>query len=324
MADITKVQTRQVGDDDADMRLDRWFKRHYPTLSHGRLEKLLRKGEVRVNGKRAEGSHRIAAGDTIRVPPLPGLDAPPPPRTKPVVDEKAAREMQRLVIYRDADMLAINKPMGLAVQGGTKTLKHVDGMLEALQFDAPEPPRLVHRLDRDTSGVLLLARSRAAASRLTALFRGREMRKIYWAVVVGRPEPEEGDIRLALAKRLGRPGEGEERMVVDEKEGEAARTLYRTLDHAGNKVSLLELEPLTGRTHQLRVHCQAIDTPILGDGKYGGKAAFVATEKTSQQLHLLARELRIPKRGGGSIAIRAPIPPHMRETMDFFGLSAED
>jgi len=324
MSDVTKVQTRQVDSDDADMRLDRWFKRHFPTLSHGRLEKLLRKGEVRVNGKRAEGSHRIATGDTIRVPPLPGLDTPPPPRTKPVVDEKAAREMQRLVIYRDADMLAIDKPMGLAVQGGTKTLKHVDGMLEALQFDAPEPPRLVHRLDRDTSGVLLLARSRAAASRLTALFRGREMRKIYWAVVVGRPEPEEGDIRMALAKRLGRPGEGEERMVVDEKEGEAARTLYRMLDHASNKVSLLELEPLTGRTHQLRVHCQAIDTPILGDGKYGGKAAFVATEKTSHQLHLLARELRIPKRGGGSITIRAPIPPHMRETMDFFGLSAEE
>jgi 23S rRNA pseudouridine955/2504/2580 synthase len=220
-------------------------------------------------------------------------------------------------------MLAIDKPAGLAVQGGSKTLKHLDGMLAALQFDAPEPPRLVHRLDRDTSGVLLLARTRQAAKHLTALFRSRDMRKIYWAVVVGRPQPEEGDIRLALAKRLGRPGEGEERMVVDEKDGEPARTLYRLLDSAGNKVSLLELEPLTGRTHQLRVHCQAIDTPILGDGKYGGKAAFVATEKAITQLHLVARELRIPKRGGGSITVRAKTPPHMLETMKFFGLGGD-
>ncbi|MDF3075700.1 MAG: pseudouridine synthase [Alphaproteobacteria bacterium] len=323
MPEQNKVQTRIVAADDAEMRLDRWFKRHFPTLGHGRLEKLLRTGQVRINGKRAQAGDRIAAGDTIRIPPLPGLDTPPPPRTKPALDEKEARALQKLVLYRDADMLAIDKPAGLAVQGGSKTLKHLDGMLAALQFDAPEPPRLVHRLDRDTSGVLLLARTRQAAKHLTALFRSRDMRKIYWAVVVGRPQPEEGDIRLALAKRLGRPGEGEERMVVDEKDGEPARTLYRLLDSAGNKVSLLELEPLTGRTHQLRVHCQAIDTPILGDGKYGGKAAFVATEKAITQLHLVARELRIPKRGGGSITVRAKTPPHMLETMKFFGLGGD-
>jgi 23S rRNA pseudouridine955/2504/2580 synthase len=323
MSDTSKVQTRTVAQDDAEMRLDRWFKRHFPALGHGRLEKLLRTGQVRINGKRAEASSRVEAGDTIRVPPLPGLDTPPPPRTKPAIDEKEAQALRKLVLYRDADMLAIDKPAGLAVQGGSKTTKHLDGMLAALQFDAPEPPRLVHRLDRDTSGVLLLARTRKAASHLTSLFRGREMRKIYWAVVVGRPEHEEGDIRLALAKRIGRPGEGEERMVVDEKDGEPSRTLYRLLDNAGNKVSLLELEPLTGRTHQLRVHCQAIETPILGDGKYGGKAAFVATEKPVTQLHLLARELRIPKRGGGAVTITAKIPPHMHETMEFFGLSAK-
>lgn len=322
MSDQTKVQTRVVRKDDADMRLDRWFKRHFPTLGHGRLEKLLRTGQVRINGKRVQASDRVQADDTIRIPPLPGLDAPPPPRAKPAIDEKEAQRLRKLVLYRDADMLAIDKPAGLAVQGGSKTLKHLDGMLAALQFDAAEPPRLVHRLDRDTSGVLLLARHRKAASDLTALFRGRDMRKIYWAVVVGRPEHEEGDIRLALAKRIGRPGEGEERMVVDEEEGEPARTLYRMLDSAGSKVSLLELEPLTGRTHQLRVHCQALGTPILGDGKYGGKAAFVAAEKPIASLHLLARELRIPKKGGGEIAIRAPVPAHMRETMDFFGLSA--
>lgn len=321
MNDIAKVQTRLVAPDDADMRLDRWFRRHFPTLGHGRLEKLLRTGQVRLNGKRAQGSDRVGAGDAIRVPPLPALPAPAP-RPRPAIDEKEARALQKLVVYRDADMLAIDKPAGLAVQGGTKTTRHVDALLPALQFDAAEPPRLVHRLDRDTAGVLLLARHRAAAAHLAALFRGRDMRKIYWAVVVGQPPAAEGDIRLPLAKRLGRPGEGEERMVVDEKEGEPARTLFRLLDSAGGKVSLLELEPLTGRTHQLRVHCQAIDTPILGDGKYGGKAAFVTAGKEARQLHLLARELRIPKKGGGSTVIRAQIPPHMRETMDFFGLSA--
>ncbi len=323
MGDTTnKVQTRLAAPDDADMRLDRWFRRHFPALTHGRLEKLLRTGQVRLNGKRAQGSDRVQAGDAIRVPPLPASDAPPPVRARPAVDEKEARALQKLVIYRDADMLAIDKPAGLAVQGGTGTTKHVDALLPALQFDAAEPPRLVHRLDRDTSGVLLLARNRAAAAHLASLFRSRDMRKIYWAVVVGQPPAPEGDIRLPLAKRLGRPGEGEERMVVDEAAGEPARTLFRLLDTAGGKVSLLELEPLTGRTHQLRVHCQAIDTPILGDGKYGGKAAFAEGGKNAQRLHLLARELRIPKRGGGSIAIRAQIPPHMRETMDFFGLSA--
>ena len=296
------VQNRIVGKDDAEMRLDRWFKRHFPTLTHGRLEKLLRTGQVRLNGKRAQGSDRVASGDSIRVPPLPPVDEREAlPRTRLSVNERDARELQKLVIYRDAEMLAIDKPAGLAVQGGTGTSRHLDGMLHAL---------------------LLLARTRKSATRLTSLFRTRDMRKIYWAVVVGRPKVDEGDIRLALAKRLGRPGEGEERMVVDEKDGEAARTLFRLLDAASKKVSLLELEPLTGRTHQLRVHCLALGTPILGDGKYGGKAAFVAAEKAQTQLHLLARELHVPKPGGGSVVIRAAIPPHMRETMEFFGLSA--
>ncbi len=321
----TTVQTVVVGSDDADMRLDRWFKRHYPALTHGRLEKLLRTGQVRLNGKRAQGSDRVAAGDSVRVPPLPTADAPArAPRARPALDERAVRELRDLVIYRDAEMLAIDKPAGLAVQGGTGTSKHLDAMLPALQFDAEEPPRLVHRLDRDTAGVLLLARTRKAAARLTSLFRTRDMRKIYWAVVVGKPKPDQGDIRLALAKRIGRAGEGEERMVVDEKDGEPARTLYRLLDAASNKVSLLELEPLTGRTHQLRVHCAALGTPILGDGKYGGKAAFLADTVGTQRLHLLARELQVPRSGGGSIAIRAELPPHMRETMEFFALSATE
>ena len=149
-----------------------------------------------------------------------------------------------------------------------------------------------------------------------------EMRKIYWAVVVGRPDLEQGDIRLPLARRLGKPGEGAERVVVDMEEGESARTLYRILDTAGRKVALLELEPLTGRTHQLRVHCQALGTPILGDGKYGGKEAFPSSNGNVRQLHLLSRELHVPKRGGGTAIIQAPVPLHMRQTLEFFGLSA--
>lgn len=318
-----QVQNRTVRADDADMRLDRWFRRHFPTLTHGRLEKLLRTGQVRINGKRVQGSDRVATGDTVRVPPLGELPPATGPKRPRGMDEAAAENLRRLVLYRDADMIALDKPAGLAVQGGTGTVRHLDAMMPALQFDADEPPRLAHRLDRDTAGVLLLARHRKAASRLTALFRERDMRKIYWAIVVGRPKVDEGDIRLALAKRLGRPGEGEERMVVDEKDGEAARTLYRVMDSAGKKVALLELEPLTGRTHQLRVHCLALGTPILGDGKYGGKAAFLADAGAARQLHLLARKLVIPRIDGPPITVTASVPPHMRETMDFFGLSDE-
>jgi 23S rRNA pseudouridine955/2504/2580 synthase len=319
---MSQVQTRVVGEDDGESRLDRWFKRHFPELGHGRLEKLLRTGQVRVNGKRAAGADRVAPGDAIRVPPLPQADTPrPPPKVRPL-DEREAKELRERVLYRDRDIIAIDKPAGLAVQGGSKTTHHLDGMLDALIFDAKERPRLVHRLDKDTSGVLVLARTPAAAARLGALFRGRDLKKIYWAVTVGAPVPEEGDIRLPLAKRIGRPGEGEERMVVDEEEGQSARTLFRTLDSAGSKVALLELEPLTGRTHQLRVHCAELGTPILGDGKYGGAGAILPIGEFARALHLHARRLEIPAKSGKKIVIEAKLPRHMRDTLAFFGLDA--
>lgn len=319
---VSQVQTRTVGEDDGESRLDRWFKRHFPDLGHGRLEKLLRTGQVRVNGKRADASDRVAPGDSIRVPPLPQPDTPRPlPKAKPV-DERAAKELQERVLYRDRDIIAIDKPAGLAVQGGSKTTHHLDGMLDALRFDAADRPRLVHRLDKDTSGVLVLGRTPAATSRLAALFRGRDLKKIYWAVVVGAPVPEYGDIRLPLAKRIGRPGEGEERMVVDEEEGQSARTLFRTLDAAGSKVALLELEPLTGRTHQLRVHCAELGTPILGDGKYGGAQAILPIGEFARTMHLHARRLEIPSKSGKPIVIEAPLPRHMRDTLTFFGLDS--
>ncbi|MEO8558860.1 MAG: RluA family pseudouridine synthase [Rhodospirillales bacterium] len=319
---MSQVQTLTVEEDDGELRLDRWFKRHFPELAHGRLEKLLRTGQVRVNGKRAAGADRIGPGDAIRVPPLPKPDTPrPEPKARPV-DERAAKELRDRVIYRDRDILAIDKPAGLAVQGGTKTAHHLDGMLDALKFDAKDRPRLVHRLDRDTSGVLVLGRTAAATAHLAALFRGRDLKKIYWAVVVGAPVPEYGDIRLPLAKRIGRPGEGEERMVVDEEEGQSARTLFRTLDAAGNKVALLELEPLTGRTHQLRVHCAELGTPILGDGKYGGAPAILPIGEFARSLHLHARRLEIPNKSGKAIVIEAKLPRHMRDTLSFFGLNS--
>jgi 23S rRNA pseudouridine955/2504/2580 synthase len=310
------VQTRTVTAADADTRLDRWFRRHFPQLTQGALQKMLRTGQVRVDGKRAEANTRLAAGQEIRIPPLP--EGPPPETRKSIkVDDRQQRALEAMVIYRDDEVLALDKPPGLAVQGGPGILKNLDAMLDALRFGAEERPRLVHRLDKDTSGVLLLARSAGAAAKLAALFRGREVKKTYWAVVVGEPEPPEGRIDLALAKQGGNRGE---RVITvdDPREGARAITDFATLDAAKRRAAWLELSPLTGRTHQLRVHCsEALGTPILGDGKYGGSAAHM--EGLSGQLHLHARALRLPHPTVGTLEIAAALPPHMKETFRFFG-----
>jgi 23S rRNA pseudouridine955/2504/2580 synthase len=222
------AQLIQVSTDDADIRLDRWFRRHFPGVQHGRLEKLLRTGQVRVDGKRAKASHRLAQGETIRIPP--GIEQGPPENAaRPPVREADARFVQSLVIHRDRDVIAINKPPGLAVQGGTGTTRHLDGMLDALRFDAEERPRLVHRLDRDTSGVMLLARSARAAAQLSEAFRHKSARKIYWALVAGVPRLAQGKIDLALAKEGGPAGE---RVAADD-DGKRAITLYSVLDRIG-------------------------------------------------------------------------------------------
>lgn len=311
------VQTRTVTAADADTRLDRWFRRHFPQLTQGALQKMLRTGQVRVDGKRAEANTRLAAGQEIRVPPLP--EGPPPEtRQRILVDDRQQRALEAMVIYRDDEVLALDKPPGLAVQGGPGILKNLDAMLDALRFEAEERPRLVHRLDKDTSGVLLLARTAGAAAKLASLFRGREVKKTYWAVVVGEPDPPAGRIDLALAKQGGNRGE---RVITvdDPREGARAITDFATLDAARRRAAWLELSPLTGRTHQLRVHCsEALGTPILGDGKYGGSAAHM--DGLPGQLHLHARALRLPHpSGAGTLEIAAPLPPHMRETFKFFG-----
>ncbi len=312
---MSEIQARKVDSEEEGIRLDRWFKRHFPALTHGRLEKLLRTGQVRIDGTRAKSGTRLQAGQMIRVPPLED-DKPGAPAVKqaPRVSDRDAETLQKSVLYMDDEVIAIDKPAGLAVQGGTKTHHHLDAMLDALRFDARERPKLVHRLDRDTSGVLLLARSSRAASELAGAFKSKTARKIYWAAVVGLPKPREGVIDLPLEKMGGPRGE----MVAVDEDGLAAVTNYRVADHAGARVSWLVLEPLTGRTHQLRVHCAAIGTPILGDAKYGGREAFPA-EGIANKLHLHARSIRLPRPGGRWIEAKAPLPPHMRDTWRFLG-----
>jgi 23S rRNA pseudouridine955/2504/2580 synthase len=298
------------------LRLDRWLRRHCPEVPHGRLQKWLRTGQVRVGGRRAKAGQRLAAGEAVRLPPK-GAKAAARPRPSPlIVDPADAEALRERVLYRDAHVIALNKPAGLAVQGGSGTHRHLDAMLDALTFDAKERPRLVHRLDKDTSGVLVLARDAAAAQRLAAAFRTGETRKLYWAATVGVPKPARGRIDQPLGKVAGRRGE---RVTPVAEGGRRAATLYRVVERAGKKAAWLALEPLTGRTHQLRVHCSGLGTPILGDGKYGGRDAFLAGGDLARALHLHARALRIPSPGGGVIDIQAPLPEHMRATWRFLG-----
>ncbi len=315
---MSGVNTVTVRPEDGAGRLDRWFKRHYPALSHGRLEKLLRTGQIRVDGRRARAGDPIAPGQAIRVPPLP--EAPPPPvRTvPPAARPQDVALLRDCVIYRDDWALVVNKPAGLAVQGGSNTERHVDALLDGLRFDSAERPRLVHRLDKDTSGVLLIARHAAAAAFFARAFRRKTTRKIYWAIVVGLPAPPQGRIDLALSKQAGRGGE---RVRADDEAGKSAITYYRVVDHAGMRASWLALLPVTGRTHQLRAHCTALGTPILGDGKYGGSAAQLPGGAAAHRLHLHARSLEIPHPDGGTLRVTAPLPPHMRRMWEFFGFA---
>ncbi len=317
---MSGVVVRAVAARDADMRLDRWFKQHYPDLSFGRLQKLLRTGQVRVNGKRAKPGQRLESGQEIRVPPLDaGIERPKRPAE---IDRADAEFVQSLVLFRDDDVIAIDKPAGLAVQGGTRTERHLDGMLDCLRFDAEERPRLVHRLDKDTSGVMLLARHRAAAAALGHAFKARSARKLYWALTVGVPAPEQGTIKLALSKG---GGAGRERAFVDAKRGKRAETLFKVLEKAGDEVAWVVLWPRTGRTHQLRVHMGEIKCPILGDGKYGGKKAFIEGRDLDRQLHLHARELVLAHpRTGKDFRFVAPPPPHLVRAFELYGFDPAD
>ncbi len=312
-----------VGEADGILRLDRWFRRHYPGLAHGRLEKLLRTGLIKVDGKRAKSGDRVSPGMAIQVPPMSDIPLTGErltPQARPQ-DEAALRDA---IIHRDDHAIVINKPPGLAVQGGSNTTRHIDGLLDGLRFGSEERPRLVHRLDKDTSGVLLIARTAAAAAFFTRAFRDKTTRKTYWAIVAGLPETRQGKIDLALAKRsgVGPKGARGERVHADD-DGKDAVTYYTVIDSAGDRASWLALLPLTGRTHQLRAHCAAIGTPILGDGKYGGAAAHIPGGAAAHRLQLHARALEIPHPAGFTLTVTAPLPAHMLRMWEFFGFAAD-
>ncbi|MBV9249298.1 MAG: RluA family pseudouridine synthase, partial [Acetobacteraceae bacterium] len=320
------VTTQTVTEDEAEIRLDRWFRRHFPGLPQSAIQKLCRTGQVRVDGRRAETGTRLNPGQAVRIPPLPARPdpAPPPPRLE--LDAEARRDLEQTVLHRDDRIIVLNKPYGLPVQGGPGITRHLDAMLDGLRFGG-ERPRLVHRLDRDTSGILVLARSAGTAAKLAAAFRGRDVEKIYWAVVAGRPVPVEGRIDLPLRRIGGARGERTAAAERTDKEAARAITDYRTLDHAAQKLAWLELRPLTGRTHQLRVHCVALGAPILGDVKYAepdqNGAGSAVIEGLPRALHLHARALRLPHPDGGTVLVEAELPPHMRETFRILGFEAQ-
>lgn len=327
---MSRVQMLRVGTDEPDQRLDRWFRRHFPQVGQGRIEKLCRKGEIRVDGGRVQASSRIVPGQQVRIPPLPDTPAPEKIGSQQVSHEDA--EMIRAaVLYRDDQMIVLNKPAGLPSQGGSGQRRHVDGLAEALRFGLDEKPRLVHRLDKDTSGVLLLARTGRAASALTSAFRNRKTRKIYWAAVAGVPQPDMGIIRFGLVKAPGHGGRGGgEKMICihpDEITGtpgaKRATTDYAVVSALGRRTAWLALAPITGRTHQLRAHLAGIGHPIIGDGKYGGSGQENLGEgwgaqlggDISRKMHLHARSLRITHPlSGAEMSFTAPLSPHMART----------
>ena len=311
------VETRTVTADEAGIRLDRWFKAHFPGLGFGHLQKLIRSGQVRVDGARVATSARLAAGQEVRVPPLADTDTKKGAAV-PLAKAGDREALQAVILHEDADVIVLNKPYGLAVQGGSGVTRHVDAMLESLTDRHGRKPRLVHRLDRDTAGVLVVARTRSAAAFLGEAFKARETRKLYWALVAGVPRPTEGRISTFLARE-----EEKERMRVA-KHGESgadhAVTLYRVADQAGQKVAFLVMRPITGRTHQLRAHAAHIGNPIVGDPKYFNIENWELPGGLQNRLHLLARRIVVPHPKGGVLDVSAPLPPHMQQSFAVLGL----
>lgn len=314
---MADARTYTVSEDDDGIRLDRWFKRNQPEVSFNIVSRWARTGQLRLDGKRVAPGERIVAGQEIRLPPA----EPEPPRRGPATPKReplSAEEeefVRSLVIHEDENAFVLNKPPGLATQGGTKTTNHLDRLLDGLADEMGNRPKLVHRLDKDTSGALLVARSARAAAFFSKSFSGRTAKKVYWALVIGVPSASEGLIDAPLAKQ---PGTGGEKMHIDEEHGQPAKTRWRMVDRAGNRAAWVELQPLTGRTHQLRAHMAAMGHPIMGDGKYGGAEAFL-TGGISRKLHLHARRLKIDSPAGGKIDITADLPDHFEQSLETLG-----
>ena len=315
-----------VGDDEAGQRLDRWLRARFPQLTQGRIEKMLRKGEVRVDGGRAKSSTRIEAAQTVRVPPLPEGEAPPPRPARDAPRPEDAAALRAMLLHEDDALMVLDKPPGIPVQGGTgQKGRHIDGMLDALGL--PERPRLVHRIDKDTSGLLVLAKTASAARALTGAFRSKAARKLYWAACIGMPKPRAGTITYALEKRAGQGGEKmrcvDPRELAAHPDAKRAVTDYAVVEAAGRRTAWVALRPVTGRTHQLRAHMAEIGCPLVGDGKYGPPAAEAdrrVTGAVSNKLHLHARALAIPHPvTGRALRLTAPLPEHMRRTWATLG-----
>jgi 23S rRNA pseudouridine955/2504/2580 synthase len=324
------VEAIRVAHEDAGIRLDKWFKIHFPLVQHSYLQKLLRSGQVRVGGKRVEASLRLEAGAEVRVPKvvrLPPKDQPEKPSlTPPQGMSKADRTaIERMILYEDDDVLVLNKPFGIAVQGGTGTTRHIDGMLAGMADRFGDRPRLVHRLDRDTTGVLLVAKTRRAAATLGKTFQTRSAAKTYWALVKGCPKPEQGKIEAALVKAAGPDGEDRIRKALPGEQEIAmhATTHYSVIDRVGHKASWVSLKPVTGRQHQLRAHMHMIGHPIVGDNKYDGEGVL-ADSGIDLKLHLHARRLMLPHPDGRTrIDVTAPLSEHMRKAWALLGLDAD-
>jgi 23S rRNA pseudouridine955/2504/2580 synthase len=318
----TKVQTVTVTADEANMRVDRFLEARFPGLSFSHIQRIIRKGELRVNGKRADSKDRLEEGQSVRIPPL-ELDAPKAAASFSEAAKKTHDALKDMILFEDDDVMVLNKPAGLAVQGGSGITRHVDQMLEVMRDAKGQRPRLVHRLDRETSGCLLVAKTRFAATALTGSFRHRSARKIYWALVAGVPKPKQGRISTYLAKE-----ENEDdsimRVAAHGDEGAShAVTYYAVVETSATKLAWVSLKPVTGRTHQLRAHMAHIDHAIVGDPKYFNKENWQLPGGLQNRLHLLARRIVIPHPRGGFIDATAPLPPHMLQSWNLLGLEAD-
>jgi 23S rRNA pseudouridine955/2504/2580 synthase len=316
-----KVQTVSVTADESGMRVDRFFEGRFPGLSFSHIQRIIRKGEVRVNGKRTQPKARLEAGQAVRIPPL-KIEAPAPRDDAPAAQKDRAF-LKSITLYEDADVMVLNKPMGLAVQGGSGTTRHVDGMLGTMRGPDGQRPRLVHRLDKDTAGCLLVAKTRFAAAALAKTFRSRSARKIYWALVAGVPKPAQGRISTYLAKQEVEEDSYMRIAKHGEKDAVHAVTYYAVVEPAAHKFAWISLKPVTGRTHQLRAHMAHVGNPIVGDPKYFNIENWEFPGGVQNKLHLLARRIAVPHPRGGIIDVSAPLPPHMEQSWNLLGFDAK-
>ena len=316
-----KVQTVAVTADESGMRVDRFFEARFPGLSFSHIQRIIRKGEVRVNGKRTQPKARLEVGQAVRIPPL-KVEAPAPRDDAPAAQKDRAF-LKSIILFEDADVMVLNKPMGLAVQGGSGTTRHIDGMLGTMRGPDGQRPRLVHRLDKDTAGCLLVAKTRFAAAALAKTFRSRSARKIYWALVAGVPKPAQGRISTYLAKQEVEEDSYMRIAKHGEKDAVHAVTYYAVVEPAAHKFAWISLKPVTGRTHQLRAHMAHVGNPIVGDPKYFNIENWEFPGGVQNKLHLLARRIAVPHPRGGIIDVSAPLPPHMEQSWNLLGFDAK-